>query len=400
MAHAMVDSSPQGGHDYELLSLCAVPKTKLASLHVDIIRLEQARSMTLEERIAWQDDERAIFLRIAGSLWDLVPPPTLLGMGKGRSTLGHKFHASMHAIYLIAGPGKRFEEFVKSIQTWVSDFGTESGFSNVRTLPLSSLFCFFQEDAGQACVDEDEEVDFAALPDANRRSRGDVPHADTNASVTIGGVLHILHNCFQGLSGSLEHFSAVVDQLRQVAKLVGRPESKERSLSTCFNDDLGRALSPEIRRFASLVYDKRWGTVSRSVVEMLRLQASLPRKWSLQSFLAGAAARPDEHDLLAAQETPDTVSLGTVDEAILSPFFWQYLRMIEKFAILQNTLTCWAESCSCHWELHDGENVPEKLKSLWRSCPMRGRRCVDLASGSFWEYVHRPGRAASVSLSV
>ena len=55
VTHAMVDSSLQGGHDYELVSLCMVSAADdLPDLHVNILK----RAMTLAEREEWFEEKR------------------------------------------------------------------------------------------------------------------------------------------------------------------------------------------------------------------------------------------------------------------------------------------------------------------------------------------------------
>ena len=397
VVHAMVDSSPQGGHDYELLSLSITPKSKLRSLHVDMLRLEHARGKSLQERDDWFDEEQAIMSRIRDAIHLVMAPPALLGLGKGRSTLALKFRATVHAMLLLAGTDKRFEEFVSSIQTWVSDLGTESGFANVGRIPLTSLFSFLEaraDEDGAEFVLREEEVDFAAEDQATHHVP-DVVSVDMGNSLMVPGFLHILRNCFSGLRDCLDSFAEVVDKLQDVARLVGRPESKQRLLNACFSDELGQALSEDIKEFSSFVYDKRWGTVSHCILSILKCEPALRRQWSLERYLNSPGAnRVDERDMAAATETQDTVRLTVADEAICSPVWWQYLHMMKTFATLQITLTKWAEGCPCHWALSQnelGEAVTPRLKHLWDSCPLRGRRCAELASGSFWTYVQRLG---------
>ena len=316
-------------------------------------------------------------------------------MGKGRSTLALKFQAVIHSIYLIVGGGKDLERFSRSIETWVSDLGTEAGFAQVRKLPVSSLLPYLEPDVAGAldasglevdfAGEGDEEVDFAADDAA---AAGPDVSIDVEGSLTIPGFLHILHNCFSGLSDCLPQFHSVVDQLAQVANLVGRPESKERLLRTCFQTALGEALSSDIKEYCDFVYDKRWGTVSHCIVAILRCKSALRRMWRLEAYLSGADCG-DEHDMATADVQQETVNLRSADEAINSSYWWQYLDMVAKFAQLQNTLTAWGESCACHWDLFREDSVPVGLKQLWNSCPMRGRRCVELASGEFWSLVQR-----------
>ena len=57
----MVDSSPQGGRDYEMVLLHIVRKSDLASLHEDVTYLVRGmRVLSLEERAAELEPEQEL----------------------------------------------------------------------------------------------------------------------------------------------------------------------------------------------------------------------------------------------------------------------------------------------------------------------------------------------------
>ena len=379
VVHCMVDSSPQGGHDYELLHVTFLAKHDLNHFHVEVCALEALKKLSIAERVDKIDNERRIMDHMRRYLQMCTPPPVLLGMGKHRSGLQMKFHAAMHAAYLIAGPGKNLEKFISSVWTWVSDLGTEAGFSHIGKMNLRELFPYIMESEDQANPSLHEEVDLAGENVAPLHRE---PFVSCEGSVSIPGVLHILHNCFLSLGGAMQEFSPTVGLLKEVATLLSQPESKERLLNTCFTGPLGEALAADVKAFSGQVYEERWGTVSDCILQLLPCENSLRHAWNMDSFLMSSRAEGEQG------QRPGTVSVEKANEAITSHVFWAYLEMLSLFATLQSRLISWVEGCPCHWEiLHSGADIPHDLKALWTSCPLKGRRAADIASGEFLRLV-------------
>ena len=380
VAHCMVDSSPQGGHDYELLHVTLVGKGVLAELHVEICKLERMKRLSMAERVNFMHEERRIMMKIYESIHMVTPPPVLLGMGKSRSSLGMKFHAAMHALYLLVGPATNLSKFVECIWTWVSDLGTEAGFSHVRKLNFRDLFPYIMDSEASADPRWHEEVDFADA-DASTRPEPE-PSIGCEGSAAIPGLLHILHNCFLGLGGAMRYFQSIISQMKEVAKLLSQPESKERLLATCFTGPLNEALAADVRAFQGHVYEDRWGTVADCVLKLLPCQVSLQHAWDLDKFVMHRGG-------VSGGSRVGSVALDVAQDAITSTKFWAYLEMLACFASMQSRLSSWVESCPCHWDaLHNSsDDIPKDLKDLWKDCPLRGRRAADISSGKLLAFV-------------
>ena len=62
------------------------------------------------------------------------------------------------------------------------------------------------------------------------------------------------------------------------------------------------------------------------------------------------------------------------DTAVTSRFFWSYCKMLYCLHGRLQRISTWCEACSCHeWESE--------------GCPLRGRRCHELADGSFQSFI-------------
>ena len=136
-------------------------------------------------------------------------------------------------------------------------------------------------------------------------------------------------------------------------------------------------LAADLKDFDGSVYEERWGTVAHCILKLLPLEPALRSRWSLEAYTTGTTdytqlKRDDKHGS----------RLDLVDEAIGSPFWWAYMRMLASFASLFKRLLGWAEGCSCHGDL-PYDNVPKCLQDFWLTCPMGGRRGAEIFGGDF-----------------
>ena len=95
-----VDSSPQGGRDYEIVVLNILRKATLPLLYQDVVALESRGVMTVGDRLAtWQEDV-ALMARIRDRIIHHMVPPGFLGTG--RTSLAMKFKVTFHCLMLLA----------------------------------------------------------------------------------------------------------------------------------------------------------------------------------------------------------------------------------------------------------------------------------------------------------
>ena len=141
----------------------------------------------------------------------------------------------------------------------------------------------------------------------------------------------------------------------------------------------------EIKKFTSHVHEDRWGTVAECIPKLLKLKTALRYGWDLRAFkgLDPAVVQVQEaEDMAHGNAEAFGAQVDTVDSAIGSDFFWGFLAGVEKIATALEKCMAWAEGCSCHWR-RDRSEVSDEVKALWRLCPLRCRRCPDMAAGEF-----------------
>ena len=115
-------------------------------------------------------------------------------------------------------------------------------------------------------------------------------------SAFIPGPHHGIHNMTADFSEALEEWDSFIMSLKHVCRLVGKRFTKERLIFTCFSQPAYRPFADLVRRFNSLVYDKRWNTAAHACVSLMELRV-LQRAWSLDRFQGGQRVqqRDDEH---------------------------------------------------------------------------------------------------------
>ena len=134
--YPMVDSSPQGGRDYEMVCLQIVFRVHLARLHEDIRQLERRRLMSRAERVRSWNVEEELMNAIRDRILKMTAPVVQLG----RTSLAMKFQATMHSLFLLSSSCDMLSFMVSSVPGWISDYGTERHFSYVEPIEMHHVF--------------------------------------------------------------------------------------------------------------------------------------------------------------------------------------------------------------------------------------------------------------------
>lgn len=353
--------------------------------------------------------------QIRVEIMKLVAPSVQIGMGKNRSGLALKFHAMVHALFLLAPDKESLEVLIKHcIPCWLSDQGTESGVAHIKPISLKRLFPWMRDG-----VELVKDVDFAAQPELDPTSGSE--HAveddfappldpaepaqqhqepqhnrpkkvgeiiiDTTSSFEIPGLLHMIHNAGKGLEVKLIHYADSIDRLGEVADLVSKKESKERFFQTCFLSPLGRYMWKPLSSFSEHCYVDRWGTVAACVLAMTEdVHAAMTWGWDLNTFVSGSG----DFGELGRKDTRSSkhsLRLEVIESTIKDVFHWSYWQGMASLARVLNRCLIWAESCPCHYSLlheSDAVEIPPEVRAASLTCPLRKRRCAELATGDLF----------------
>ena len=292
-------------------------------------------------------------------------------LGSGKTQLVHKMCAVAQAVFLETGSVSSLQTYLGHIWTVTTDLGTEFGLSSINPLSARVLFPWLDE-AYVAPVLPDS-LDLDDLPDY-------LPMQDDDGiglsdSLSVPGLLHIIHNASKGLFKCMHCLSESIDKLAEVARLIRTPETRKRLIATCCTDRVSQHFASVLNLFRGHIHKERWGTVAYCTQSILALKDILQNIWSLERYQADSAG-----DHAAPGETS---KLEIVNQALTCDRWWCEIQMVD--LLMQSIRRCytWAESCPCHDHLLQLDDIPPKLLRAWLCCPMRGRRLPEVASGDF-----------------
>lgn len=371
--YAMVDSSTQGGNDYELIVVASIRKSHLVGLLDLVDSLFACRLEDGDADTATLSEDKSLMEHISRHIRLHRPPPVRLA--SGRTKLVDKFFVTVYALFLETGTVPSLQALMSSMLVLTSDLGVEFSLTTVQPVDVHQLFPFIdfsrheEHRFGPERADWDN-VDLVPAPN--------VGFADT---ISIPGLLHIVHNASNEVLGSMPVVSESIDRLAHVATLLRESATCTRLCETCFGTPVGKHHHAELLGFSGSVYRARWGTVAWCVSQVLGLERILRWGWSKEAYLSATSFAN-----VGPVSAETKVHIEQIDQALCDDFWWSSLRVLDAIYGVVRTSFIWAESCPCHfgeWEF--GGNVPAEAKKVWSGCPMRGRRLPELACGDFQE---------------
>ena len=384
--YVLADSSVQGHHDFELIRSTRLDlnlASNMFSAALELFQLWGSLSANrdrsdrdfIEQGYELSSRERELFDVICPGLSTHLFPSVVIG--SGHASLYHKYHSLMHALWLETGDAVSLAAFAKSIFSFTTDQGTEASFSKIPAIKVSTLFPWIPIPGPleEAVLDEHE---WAPGPDA-----ADLHHAaqiDLSASIGVPGMLHFVHNSSKDLSRGMPKFDLVIAQMQHVSRLLRRRDSRERLLKTCFSDPTGRVLQASIRKFDAKLNVGRWGSVAECVSQLLEIEPILRWGWDLSKY--GQTARYGQ------DASFEGVDVRAIDDAVTSPVFWGYVRMLASLTNMVSAALTWCEACPCDGHLKFRE-LPSDIRKQWAKCPLRGCRGPELAAGEFLNVLRR-----------
>ena len=237
-----------------------------------------------------------------------LPPMTL---GSGRTSLADKFAATMQSFWLESGTAESLSDYCASLVSTTTDLGTEFGLSDLQPIPVTSALPFVSGQPAELVIQPELDLDNMPDEEPGRANHEDVL-VSLEASVSVPGLLHILHNAGNALTAACDTLSDTVESMKAVARLLSNPGTKDRLMATCFCSPVAREFHPRIKAFHAKVYVDRWGYVAFAALSLLELERPLRRFWCKESYL------PAGH--VEARSAQKQVDIDAADEAIESHF--------------------------------------------------------------------------------
>ena len=214
-------------------------------------------------------------------------------------------------------------------------------------------------------------------------------------ALPVAGVLHMVSTCSEVLQLNVfQHWNAFREQLTAITNLLCTPHLLELFLQRCIRNTPFESYEKAFSKAFPRVVEWRWASLTQALGWLLPLRGPLQAAWNADAWVAGF-----DPEKQAANK------FQTLRLAIPSPFFWAYAHMIQHLQLGLDKISFWAENCPCHEKMPRSGNSNDRLvgtmreetpsidvwqalmpdrkvsKSLWASCPMRGKRAPELAAG-------------------
>ncbi|CAK9091347.1 Uncharacterized protein SCF082_LOCUS43037 [Durusdinium trenchii] len=326
--------------------------------------------------------------------------PMVCMLAHSRTNLAAKARVFLQTLGLLVSFREALIELCQSVVSIHTDYGTERGLARIADYPLDTLLPYLHcpEEAaniGAATLDkgdlfEDGSFDSNAGRDVEVFAV-DAQPVSTNVSFesSLEGpdMMHIIHNATNNLGDVVSSYNFVLDALKPVCSLLSGKESKQQLIEMCFNTPETFPYQDQIGAFNVSVHEERWNTIACGIEEVDALEPALRNHWSLSRFLGKGEAECCDQSVPVPRPSdnasPDAtgVNLKAVDDALCSDLWWGSLKTLIPIAKIQRKAVDFVNGCPCHATCHLDT---KEMEDFCRSCPLRGRRCAELASGDFF----------------
>ena len=285
---------------------------------------------------------------------------------------------------------------MNNVIAFTSDLGVEIGLAEAQLGP-SLLDWFHPSLRSSVGVQVEEDTGDGQCTGQNEGPEPD--HMFANA-FPVPGMLHIISNLtMQSHEQSMTHWKDYLIQLRTVANFLHKRWERQAIQADMQRRDASDGEVGLLDKDIPTVTDWRWGCVFHLLDALLPLRGVLPTYFP-----------KDISHLKDTDVDPDVCTA-----AIHSDLFWAYSRMLMCMHTILHDVSTWCEGCACHQQpglgelqlqssvvsskgeendLSIGKGYAELLgshanKVMHASCPMRGRRSAELATGDLRELLKR-----------
>ena len=387
--YVWADSSPQGGRNWLLIEVHMVEPSMLAQVAAAVDRMAAAPG-------EYSRHPADLHFVCSHMQWH-CPPPTALG--SQREQLQHKVTGMLHSIRLESSPGPAFKQILSAMVGLTTDMGTELGISeavDAEYLPASLLPQPLDPDTGGADLGEEWASD-AHEPAQFLLSR----------ALPVPGLLHVLDNLTQDMLKRLAQWDAYFPMLQAVCSLLQYRFRRERFIQMCVLQDADEVAAQAARVFKRefvAVTPWRWGTLHAVLAWLVPLRRLLAQHWDAARYADGQQQGAKDGDSKAGP-----LDLASITKAVRDPWFWGYSTMLLAIQSILDRLRAWGEACPCHCVVDRRQHARQQAfkvaleglpPTMWKHCPMHGKRAPEMAAGIVEETLREAGQAEEVALLV
>ena len=373
--YAWGDSSPQSGRDWLMTLHAYCPAASVIDVFEAVNLLARSHEDVCDhhEALEVDIDEFARLNKVVRALQHHKCLP--VAMGAGKTHMEDKVACLLHTLALECPDRNALQKLLSSVVSWAADMGTEMQLPQFQVSNLNNLLPTWMhaETMGDNLHADDDA--FEKPQSAQQTAEQADPNAIMPQCLIIPGLLHIVHNLSDDLHKRLEWWDEFWGSLKSVAELLAERHLRERFINQCVRGSAAAEYEADFKACqVAKLYEKRWQQVI--IFGLLR------QTWSLQKFMADTSS-------------DDSQVANGVEKALSSPLFCHYIYMVHIVRGMITRSESWLESCACHpsQEMPLIKNkkarvVPRKRKRCESSrsfhvssCPMKGKRSCELASG-------------------
>lgn len=320
-----------------------------------------------------------------------------MGLGSGATTLEHKCQALalkfLHETHCLESL-RRVSQRVISVTV---DMGVEAGVAEAHGGDIVSYLPPWIGDRDG--LREDAGLDSASLPSE---------HVFPNALLSAG-LDHVANNLLADMDSHLQSYSGWLPGFKSLAYLLSSKHLLNRLVARCVNGTPNQPLASCFETCVENVAKWRWGTIVKTLPQILRLQRALTLVWNQSLFLKG------EESL---QEEGDAFRCAIVTETVQDQSWWAFGHMLLELHSIGNFASSWGSVCPCHdWVTTSLDGLPENVRAtklllegrkvlgldslfdgVGCDCPLKGKRAPELASNRLLPLVRDRARAAKADV--
>lgn len=379
----------------------------------EILELDNYMSQDWEERLQTGcfEADQACMKRIADRIvWHVAP---IIMLAHSRTNLPAKTRVFLHTLALLCSSRSALCELCDSVVSLHTDYGTEKGISRISDCTLDLFLPYMH--AGEEETGKGDSEMFAeefpahdvddAFVDVELCQDVDEGVVSFDSCFEGPDMMHIIHNATNYLEDVVDCYAPTIAALKSICSLLAGRESKQQLIETCFQAGPSIAFAEEIKSFNITVHEKRWNTIASAIEEINNLEPALRNHWNLALFIGkgDAATAGGEGEAPVHRPGGDSeefgVNLKAVDDALCSDVFWGSIKVLLQVAVVQRQAVRFVNGCPCHDGLLQATDSAD-VKAMCESCPLRGRRCAELAAGNFFDLLESLFRSSATALEL
>lgn len=313
-----------------------------------------------------------------------------IGLGSGATKLENKCQALALKFAHETHSFRTLRRVAEAVVSLTVDMGTESGVAEAHGGDVVSYLPPWV--ASQASLQEDVGLEAIETPSDHLFP----------LSMISAGLDHISNNLLSDMDKHLQCWSEWLPKFKAVAHLLSHRHLLNRLVGRCILNTPHQALARVFQTCVEPVAKWRWGTIVKTLPNILKVQRALGIVWDERKFVNRG------EDVQSPGDDPFDCSLVT--KTVQDPSWWATGHMLLQLHSIGNLASAWGSKCPCHeWVTEKSEaealtehvvmsgeldrmldvlQVDKSLDGARLDCPLKGKRGPELAAGKLMPFIN------------